>query len=212
MEKKTVNITYGHNKDRRPDCKQAVLGQISNESGIVLHSRVMNGNTSDVTWNKEALKFVQDIQNEHTTANAIYVADCKLMTKKLFLSMTKDKILFLSRVPANFAQKLEERIRKEAYEEDNWEDIGKISDSKKACNYEIQQFTKEVYGKTIRLIVVKSSASLSSFKASLEKRKKQIDDAMKAFNKKVFACKTDALRDWEDFKKKYNQEPYVFSM
>jgi len=146
------------------------------------------------------------------TADAIYVADCKLMTEKLFLSMIEDELLFVSRVPANFANKLEDRIRKEAYEKENWNEIGKISNTKKACTYEIQHFRKEVYGKLIRLIVVKSSASLASFEASQKKKKENVVDSIKKLNKKVFACKTDALQEWEDFRKKHKKNPYIFSM
>jgi len=208
-----LNITFGHNKDHRPNCKQMKLGQISNEAGIMLGCYSMDGNTSDVTWNKEALKMIKDIQQEFNLGNSIYVADCKLMTKKLFLTMTKeDGILFLSRVPASFDKKLESKMREKAYQKGNWDDIGKISNAKKACTYEIQAFTEEAYGVPTRLIVVKSSVSLASFEASQKKKKLEVEDAIKKLNKKTFACKKDARQEWELFCKKYEKEPYIFSM
>jgi len=213
-ERENINITYGHNKDHRPDCKQMKLGQISNEAGIILGCYSMDGNTSDVTWNKEALELIKDIQKEFQTGNTIYVADCKLMTKKLFLKMTEDNnsILFISRVPDSFDIKLESRIREQAYQEGNWEDIGKISNTNKACTYEIQAFREDVYGISTRLIVVKSSASLASFEASCKKRKLEIEAAIKELNKKTFACETDARQEWQSFLKRYQKEPYVFSV
>jgi transposase len=213
-KQKAININYGHNKDHRPDCKQMKLGQISNEAGIPINYQSMDGNTSDVTWNKEALKLVKDIQNKFTMDNAIYVADCKLMTKKLFLTMTKedDNILFISRLPVNFDHKLQSRIREKAYETGDWDNIGKISNSKKACTYKIQEFSKEAYGKKTRLVVVKSSASLASHKASLKKKKLKIEKAIKDLNKKVFACKEDAEKAWNNFNKKYQKNPYIFSV
>jgi transposase len=218
-KQETININYGHNKDHRPDCKQMKLGQISNEAGIMINCQAMDGNTSDVNWNKEALKLVKDIQKDFTTSGkAIYVADCKLMTKKLFLTMTAkdenedDNILFISRLPASFDHKLQARIRKKAYEEDNWEKIGKLSKEKKGCTYKIQAFKEKVYGVPTRLVVVKSSVSLASHKASLKKRKLMIEKAIKKLNKEVYDCKDDAEKTLNNFRKKYRKDPYIFSM
>jgi len=208
-----INITYGHNKDHRPGCKQLKLGQISNEAGIMLSCYTMDGNTSDVTWNKEALKMIKEIQKKFNNSNSIYVADCKLMTKGLFLKMSEEEnILFLSRVPANFDSKLESRIREKAYKNNDWVDIGKISNTKKACTYGIQSFTEDVYGIPTRLVVVKSSASLASFEASQKKKKSKIENAIKKLNKRIFACEKDARKEWKSFCKKYDKEPYIYSM
>ena len=210
-----LNINYGHSKDHRPNCKQMKIGQITNEAGIMVSCNTLDGNTSDVTWNKEALKLIKELQNKFKMIdNAIYVADCKLMTKKLFLKMTDDEdgVLFLSRVPASFDSKLESRIREKAYNEKNWDNVGKIKDTKKACKYKIQEFTEDVYGVSTRLVVVKSSASLSSFKASQRKNKSKLEKAIKNLNKKIFACKKDAKKELEAFRKKYKNAPYVFSI
>lgn len=212
-KQENINITYGHNKDHRPGCKQMKLGQISNEAGIILGCYSMDGNTSDVTWNKEALKMIKEMQKKFNNENSIYVADCKLMTKGLFLKMTKkESILFLSRVPANFDHKLESRMRIKAYKNDNWIEVGKINDTKKGCTYEIQSFIEEVYGVPTRLVVIKSSASLDSFEASQKKNKSKIEDAIKELNKRVFACEKDARTEWELFCKKYDKKPYIYSM
>ena len=53
----TLAITWGHNKDHRPDLKQLLfLLTISHDGGVPLHFRAADGNTSDVsthrdTWN-----------------------------------------------------------------------------------------------------------------------------------------------------------------
>lgn len=210
-----IKINYGHNKDHRPGCKQMKIGQITNEAGIMVSCNSLDGNTSDVTWNKEALKLIKELQQNFTMiGDAIYVADCKLMTQKLFLNMTDedDGVLFISRVPARFDSKLESRIREKAYKEHNWDDIGKLTDTKKACSYKIQEFTEEVYDHSTRLIVVKSSASLASFKASQRKAKSMLEKAIKDLNKEIFACKKDAMASWEAFCKKHKKAPYILSM
>ncbi|MFW5787979.1 MAG: IS1634 family transposase [Halanaerobiales bacterium] len=210
-----INIVRGHNKDHRPGCKQMKIGQISNEAGIMVSCNSLDGNTSDVTWNKEALELIKELQQKFTMiGDAIYVADCKLMTQNLFLKMNDedDGILFISRVPARFDSKLESRIREKAFQENNWYNVGKLNDTKKACSYKIQDFTEEVYGQQTRLVVVQSSASLASFKASQRKKKSQIEKAIKDLNKERFACKKDAMASWEGFWKKYKKAPYIFSL
>ncbi len=205
-----ITINRGYNKDHKPMCKQLVLGKITNEFGIPLVCKSMNGNTSDVEWNEIAISLAKEIQCAQNSKDAIYVADCKLMTQKLFESMTGDDgILFISRVPANFAGKLGSRMKEKAYDENNWESIGKISNNHKACNYELQEFIEEVYGKTARLIVVKSSQSLKSFYKSESKRKMRIEEEIKALNKKVFSCQEDAQKEWESFSKKHGNAPYI---
>lgn len=208
---KKLTIARGYNKDRRPNCKQLVLGKITNEAGIPLVCKSMDGNTSDVEWNEKAISLAREIQRKQKQKDSTYVADCKLMTQKLFKLMTGDDgILFISRVPANFASKLESRMTTKAYSENNWEVIGKISEDDKACSYELQEFVEEVYGQTVRLIVVKSSHSLDSFHKSENKRRIEIEKEITELNKKVFSCLEDARREWESFSKKHANTPYAF--
>ena len=156
----------------------------------------MNGNTADVEWNEMAISLAGEIQQAQNIKDATYVADCKLMTQKLFESMTGDDgILFISRVPANFAGKLATRMKEKAYGENNWVAIGKISEEGKACGYELQEFTEEVYGQTTRLIVIKSSHSLESFYKSENKRKIGIEEDIKELTKKVFSCREDVQKE-----------------
>ena len=208
-----IDITYGHNKDHRPDCKQLVLGQISNEAGIVLAYKCMDGNTSDVTWNKEALKLINEIQETNENSKPIYVADCKLITKDLFKQIAGDKgILFISRVPASFSSKLEAKMKEKAYKDDKWDEIGAISKEKNACKYEVQEYLEEVYGIATRLIVVKSSSSLTAFETSQQRQRIKLEKQIKEIDKKIFACEADALKEKDLFVKSYSKLPYNISI
>ncbi len=208
----TIHIEKGHNKDHRPDCKQVVVGHLTNELGMPLDIVPNDGNASDVNWNAYAIDLMLELQEKFETEDAIYVADCKLMTKKLFTKIIEHGIYFISRVPARFQSKLESRVREEAYEKEDWEKVGPLSDDKKACVYEIQCFTKTVYGSKVRLVVVKSGASLQSFFVYQEKERKKIEKEAKALSKEVFSCKEDAKKAYKAFCKKHKKKPYTLSM
>jgi transposase len=81
-----LKIERGYNKDGRPQCNQVVVGQIVNEVGVPLVSKTLNGSTSDVTWNKEAVKYFEQLQNSGFE-KGILVADSKLVTEELIRTM-----------------------------------------------------------------------------------------------------------------------------
>lgn len=63
------------------------------------------------------------------------------MNINLFRTMMNSEktITFISRCPANFSDKLEERVIRKAHEENNWEDLGQISVGKRASYYKVQE-------------------------------------------------------------------------
>lgn len=103
-----LRIERGYNKDGKPLCKQIVVGHIVNEDGLVLSSRVMDGSTSDIEWNKKALRQYHNLV-ESGMKDGIFVADSKLVTQELVEQMNcqEEGVTFLSRCPANFHNKLE---------------------------------------------------------------------------------------------------------
>jgi transposase len=77
--KPTAAITFGHNKDHRPDLRQLVwILTVSSDGAVPLAHRVASGNTNDdtthvATWDElAALVGRKDF---------LYVADCKLCTR-----------------------------------------------------------------------------------------------------------------------------------
>jgi transposase len=51
-----LNITFGFSKDHRPDLKQLMFGLGTTSAGTMVHGQVLDGNTSDKTWNGEILQ------------------------------------------------------------------------------------------------------------------------------------------------------------
>jgi transposase len=208
-----LEIVRGFNKDHLPQCKQVVLGKIVNEHGIPLASSVMNGNTSDIEWNKKAVELTSEIFKTGIT-KGIYIADSKLMTSEIFTTMMNPdkKVKFISRCPANFSQKIAAQVTQKAYNDDNWVELGTYGKGKRACEYSAVEYTENVYGYDVRLVVVKSSAGIKRFETQKEKELKTVQEDIKKTNKKKFACKADAQKEWQRFLKKHKKSVYSFKV
>ena len=69
-------ITYGFNKDHRPDLKQLLfILTVEGESGVPMHFRVADGNTSDSRTHIETWEALRTVAGQ---ADFLYVADSKL--------------------------------------------------------------------------------------------------------------------------------------
>lgn len=77
--KPSLAITFGHNKDHRPDLKQLVLILTTSSDGTVpVHFKVADGNTEDSTTHVETWGHLRTLVG---SADFLYVADCKLCTR-----------------------------------------------------------------------------------------------------------------------------------
>jgi len=208
-----LSIVKGYNKDHRPGCNQVVVGKIVNEHGIPVASSVMDGNTSDVDWNKKAIKLAANIFGKELE-QGIYIADSKLINKEMVKTMMnpQKKVRFISRCPANFNNKLEEKIIEKAYKDDKWQDLGKFGGGKKACDYKGQEYIENIEGYNIRLLAVETSAGIERFKKKKMKALDALEDAIKKVNKKEFACKADAEKEWERFQKQHKNSIYLYTV
>jgi transposase len=75
---KTLAITWGHNKDHRPDLKQLLyILTISEDGGVPVHFRAANGNVTDDTTHRDNWDLLCQIAGRR---DFLYVADCKLAT------------------------------------------------------------------------------------------------------------------------------------
>lgn len=63
-QEELLQIERGYNEDGRPECKQVVVGQIVNESGMPPAQKIQDGSTPDVNWNATAVSYLKDVQ-EH---------------------------------------------------------------------------------------------------------------------------------------------------
>ena len=201
-----LHILKGYNKDGRPECKQVVMGRITNEEGIPIINEVLDGNTADVDWNKKSLEYIYELIEEGAE-EAILVADCKLIDEEIFIKMNdkEKKVPFVSRCPANFSKKLEERAIEKAYANNEWEDIGSFSEGEKASEYTVAEVTEKVYGYETRLLIVQSSSLESTVDGGIEKTKEKLEKLIKDTQKKSFDCRKDATKELKLFEKAHKK-------
>jgi transposase len=73
-------ITFGYNKDHRPDLKQLLYGiTISADGAVPVHCKVYDGNTSDDSVHIDTWESLRGIAGR---ADFLYVADSKLCTRE----------------------------------------------------------------------------------------------------------------------------------
>jgi transposase len=96
-------ITFGFNKDHRPDLKQLLYSvTISNDGAVPVHAEIYDGNTSDTQVHVEAWNFLRELTGR---VDFLYVADSKLCTHDNTTYIAGEGGRFLSVLP---------RTRKEA--------------------------------------------------------------------------------------------------
>ena len=72
-------ITFGYNKDHRPDLKQLLLSiTITADGAVPIHCKTYDGNTTDDQVHKETWSFLRQIIGH---SDFLYVADSKLCTR-----------------------------------------------------------------------------------------------------------------------------------
>lgn len=75
-----LQLCHGHSKDHRPDLRQSVFQlSISHDGAVPVYHHVYPGNRNDDTTHRETWDRLCEI---HGSVDFLYVADCKLCTKK----------------------------------------------------------------------------------------------------------------------------------
>ena len=76
----TLAITFGHNKDHRPDLKQLLfILTVTADGGVPLHFRAESGNVSDDQTHRDTWDLLCQLTGRR---DFLYVADCKLATSE----------------------------------------------------------------------------------------------------------------------------------
>lgn len=202
-----LNVTYGHSKDKHPELKQIMTGMLTDEYGIPVYEQTLDGNTSDSTWFKSAIQYLQKLFDD-SCSDYTFIADSKLVNKKNIevIYGDKDPIRIISRCPSNFNSKIAEKVIKQAYLLNKWEDIGiccEDEESKRAARYDAQGFVKTIYGHEFRLVVIKGDDKENKVDKEIKKEKKAIEDDIKKSFKEPFSCSPDAEKEIAAFLKRY---------
>jgi transposase len=93
----TLAITWGHNKDHRPDLKQLVyILTLSEDGGVPIHFRAASGNTTDDQTHVETWKLLCEVAGR---SDFLYVADSKLATADNMAYLHQHRGRFLTVLP-----------------------------------------------------------------------------------------------------------------
>jgi transposase len=202
----TLNITFGFSKDHRPDLKQLMFGLGTTSAGTLLYGQVLDGNTSDKTWNNEMLDKIGHLLPGHTSKEMIYVADSALVTAANLHKLAEQQMLFISRLPESFT--ICNKVKERAWELNQWTQLGKLSDKNDAVTYQTCTFTENINKHKYRLVVVHSSALDARKEKAIDKKventKKLIEKEAKELAKQAFACEPDAQKAIQRFIKKHS--------
>jgi transposase len=95
-------ITFGYNKDHRPDLKQLLYSiTISADGAVPVHCKTYDGNTTDDSVHQETWTFLRQIIGH---ADFLYVADSKLCTRPNMGFIAGKHGRFLTVMPASRAE------------------------------------------------------------------------------------------------------------
>jgi transposase len=128
----TLAITFGHNKDHRPDLKQLLyILTVSSDGGVPVQFRVQSGNTTDDTTHRDTWDLLCQLTGRQ---DFLYVADCKLATHENMTYIAQRGGRFLSVLPrsrsedAAFRRRLREGLVGWQHLEDKTDEHGRMLD------------------------------------------------------------------------------------
>ena len=205
-----IRIIYGLSKDKRKDLKQIMTGMVTDGDGLIRFCHVLDGNTADCEYNHMMLKTLQEVYGDEFH-RYFYIADCKLLTKKnlTVISDTAKPVKIISRIPENFNNKLAGRIRKRAYEDQDWRHLG-ICCEFPAGNgaepeYWVQTYQRQVFDIPVWVHIYKSGDAERKLQEKLKKERAVFELELKELTDKQFACEPDARTELKAFRNSHKK-------
>ena len=98
-DSEAVKLKHGFNKDHRPDCKQIIFGlNITADGNVPLTFDLFDGNRTDDTTHIPNWNALREFLEEE---DFIYIADCKLCSRKNLNHIHEHGGIFITIVPKN---------------------------------------------------------------------------------------------------------------
>lgn len=200
-----IDIVYGYSKDKRPDLKQFMVGNVVDDNGLIIYSKPLNGNTDDREWNRMCLDAIESLLKEE---DLIYVADSKVVTEQLIRRMNDADIRFVSRLPKNFGKNLQRRILEDV-DPDSLKKMVKLKGEEKRVDRWYTETVVENDGITLRAIPQVTSHNRGKGDKALEKQREGFKKELEAFGK-LYACEKDAKAAFDKFFKSMRRKyPFI---
>jgi transposase len=135
--KPTPAITWGHNKDHRPDLKQLLfILTVARDGAVPVQLRVQSGNVADDTTHRDTWDLLCQLTGRR---DFLYVADCKLATAENMAHLHQRGGRFLSVLPrtrsedATFRESLQRGLVTKRPIYDKTDEEGELLDRYSLC-------------------------------------------------------------------------------
>jgi transposase len=205
-----VRPAYGFSKDKRDDLKQIMTGMTTDGDGLIRFCHVLDGNTADCEYNRMMIKTLQKVYGDEFYRYT-YIADSKVLNKKNLdlISCDAKPVKIISRIPENFAGKLAEKIRIQAYEKQEWQHLGICCEHPagkgKEPEYWVQTYKRDVFGFPVWIHIYKSGDAERRLQEKIKKAREAYEADLKVLTEKEFACEPDASTDLNAFIKSHSK-------
>lgn len=199
MASPLFKITYGHSKDKRHDLKQFMVSMLCVDRDIPIMGKTEDGNASDKKLNTTILAEVSAYMKKNGLPPEafVYVADSAMVTSENLSKAEDNDIRFVTRLPSTYKEC--GRVISLAADTDKWTDIGvlaEVTPAERAARYKIFETEVTIDGKTMRAVVVHSSAHdkrrHKKIDRMIEKEFKDLEKSCKDASAKTWFCMADA--------------------
>lgn len=123
----TLGITWGHNKDHRPDLKQLLyILTVTNDGGIPIYFTTASGNTADDQTHLATWELMCELVG---STDFLYVADCKLASKTTLRTIDSRGGRFVTVLPRT--RREDQQFRQQAIQAPDairWDDLYQVLD------------------------------------------------------------------------------------
>lgn len=212
-----IHPTYGYSKDKRNDLKQIMTGMVTDGDGLIRISHVLDGNTSDGSYNHLMIKTLQEVYGEEFYQYT-YIADSKMLNKKNLelINEGNNPVKIISHIPENFSGSLAKRVRNQAYEKQEWASLGICCEHPagkgKEPEYWVQTFEEKAYGFPVWVHIYKSGDAERRLKSKIEKERVNFEAELKSLTEKTFACEPDANTELLRFHQTHSKSFFSVSL
>ena len=129
---KEPQITNGYNKDHRPDLKQLVFGlNVTADGAVPISHNIYSGNRTDDSIHPGNIDRLREILGHE---DFIYVADCKLCTRKNLQYVTQYGGRFVTVMPRSWAEDKQFRAKLRDGSRVRWRKLTKLENKRHATD------------------------------------------------------------------------------
>ena len=187
-----IKITHGYSRDRRPDLKQFMINLLTSEDGgIPLFLELGDGNEVD----KSAfVPVIKEFQRQWTlTSPEVIVCDCALYSSPNILALGSTPWITLVPMTITAAKQLLQTLSEQQFE------------ATKVKGYKAVEMCSFYSDISQRWIVFENTTrkkiDIKRLHQKIAKKGKQKQEVLKNLQLKGFACKADAQKAAQEFKK-----------